>query len=176
VAGSTLGLIGCGRIGQAVARRASGFSMRVLYTQRRPLAGEVERALGLEKVSLDALLAESDIVSLHCPHTAETDRLLGRAELARMKRGAILINTARGGCMDEDAVIAALEAGTLGAVGLDVFQKEPRIPSALAASDRAILAPHIASADAPTRFRMGKLCVDAVLDVLAGRHPPNAIG
>jgi glyoxylate reductase len=175
VAGSTLGLIGCGRIGQAVARRARGFGARVVYTQRRRLDAEIEHALGLELLPLERLLAESDIVSLHCPHTDETDRLLGPGELAQMKPGAILINTARGGCVDEDALIDALESGSLGAVGLDVFSREPHIPAALARCERAVLTPHIASADAPARAQMGKLCVDAVLDVLAGRRPPNVV-
>jgi glyoxylate reductase len=170
VTGATLGIVGLGRIGRAVARRARGFEMRLLYTQDRRMP-DAEAALGIAHRSLDELLAESDIVSLHCPLTDRTRGLLSRDRIARMKRGAILVNTARGPCVAEAALADAIARGHLAAAGLDVFEAEPRIHPALVDEPRVVLATHIASADLPTRAAMAGLCADAVLAVLAGAEP-----
>jgi glyoxylate reductase len=170
VNGTTLGIVGMGRIGQAMARRARGFGMRVLYTQRTPLAPAVEDGatyLG----ALDELLAASDSVSIHCPLTSATRHLFDAARLARMKRGAVLVNTARGAIVDEEALAGALENGSLAAAGLDVFENEPRVHPALLARPNVVLAPHIGSADRPTREAMAGQAVANVLEVLAGRPP-----
>ncbi|MEZ4402118.1 MAG: D-glycerate dehydrogenase [Kofleriaceae bacterium] len=170
LAGRTLGVVGLGRIGRAVARRAAGFGMRVIATGRRPTAAD-----GVEVVGLDQLLAEADVVSLHCPLTPATRHLIDAAALARMRPGAILVNTARGGCIDDDAVAAALERGHLGGAGLDVFTHEPAIAPRLAAAPRIVLAPHLGSATTTARVRMAELCMTAVADVLAGREPSNRV-
>ena len=142
--GRTLGLIGFGEIGQEVARRALAFDMRVLYTRRTRLAHGHEAMLGVEYAPLDALVSSSDYVSLHVPHTAATDRLVDAALLALFKPGAVLINTARGGIVDEAALVAALTSGRLAAAGLDVFVEEP-LPAGhpLASLPTVVLAPHV---------------------------------
>src|SRR5688572_6352445 len=132
LAGRTLGIVGMGRIGRAVARRAAGFGLRVIYSAPREAAG-----VAAPRLPLDALLAEADLVSLHVPLTGETRGLLGRRELSLMKPGAILVNTARGACVDEAALIEALDAGRLGGAGLDVYAEEPAIPEALRRQRRA---------------------------------------
>jgi len=170
VGGRTLGIIGMGRIGRAVARRAHGFGMRVLYT--RGDAGDVGAATS---VGLEELLATSDAVSLHCPLTPETRGLIDARALAAMKPGAILVNTARGAIVDDGALADALERGHLGGAGLDVFTDEPRVDPRLLAAPRAVLAPHLGSATTTARTRMAELCVTAVRDVLAGRRPPNLV-
>jgi glyoxylate reductase len=169
VHGATLGIVGLGRIGQAVARRARGFGMHVLYSQRTRLAPEVERALGATYAPLDALLAESDFVSIHAPLTAETRGLFSAARLASMKRGSVLVNTSRGPIIDESALARALEHGPLAAAGLDVFEAEPAVCPALLARDNAVLTPHVGSADRPTREAMARMAADNVLAVLAGK-------
>jgi glyoxylate reductase len=169
VGGRTLGIVGMGRIGRAVARRARGFAMRVLYT--RGDGGDVEAT----RVSLDELLAASDVVSLHCPLTPETRGLVDARALAAMKPGAILVNTARGAIVDDGALAAALEGGHLGGAGLDVFTDEPRIDPRLLVAPRVVLAPHLGSATTTARTRMAELCVTAVRDVLAGRRPSNLV-
>lgn len=168
VHGSTLGLVGFGRIGRAVAARAAGFDMQVLHTARRH-TGEP----GF--VALDELLERSDIVSLHVPLTASTRHLIGAAELARMKPTAVLVNTARGPVVDEDALVDALEAGTIFGAGLDVFDGEPALNPRLLSAPRVTLLPHIGSATIDTRTRMGRLACQGVCDVLAGRTPPNVV-
>jgi len=169
VHGATLGLVGLGRIGQAAARRARGFGMKVLYAKRTPLAPETERALCVTRVALDDLFAASDFVSLHCPLTPETRHLVNADRLAHMRPGSVLVNTARGGCVDEAALADALDGGPLGAAGLDVFEDEPRVHPGLLARENVVLAPHIGSADRPTREAMARIAVDNVLAVLAGR-------
>jgi glyoxylate reductase len=163
VAGRTLGIVGLGRIGQAVARRAAGFDMRVLWTGRG--AG----------VPLDELLADSDFVTLHCPLTPATRGLIGAAALAQMKPTAILVNTARGAIVDEAALVAALAAGRIAGAGLDVFAAEPEVPAALRADPRVVVLPHVGSATRGTRARMAQLCAEAVNAVLAGRVPANRV-
>lgn len=172
VHGMTLGLVGLGRIGGAVARRARGFGMHVLYHQRRRLPEPLERALGATYVaSLDELLGAADAVSIHCPLTAETRHLFDAARLAKMKMGSVLVNTARGPIVDEPALAHALEHGPLFAAGLDVFEEEPRVHPSLLARENAILAPHIGSADRPTREAMAGTAADNVLRVLGGGAP-----
>jgi glyoxylate reductase len=175
VHGATLGIVGMGRIGQAMARRARGFGMHVIYTQRQRLRPELERALGATYMSLDALFEESDFVSVHCPLTAETRGLVSRERLARMKAGSVLINTARGPIVDEAALAAALATGPLGAAGLDVFEDEPRVHPDLLARPNAVLAPHIGSADRTTREAMARTAVDNMIAVLSGEAPLHPV-
>jgi glyoxylate reductase len=160
LAGKTLGIVGMGRIGQAVARRAEAFDMRVISARQ---------------VGLDELFATADVVSLHCPLTPETRHLVNAERLARMKPTAILVNTARGGCVDEGALIAALHAGRIFAAALDVFEHEPKIDHRFYDCPRLVLAPHIGSATTEARTQMAQLCADAVIDVLAGRRPANLV-
>lgn len=170
VNGTALGIVGMGRIGQAVARRARGFGMHVLYTQRTRLPAPVERELGVTFIgTLDELLARSDSVSIHCPLTAATRHLFDAKRLARMRPGSVLVNTARGPIVEEAALAHALESGPLAAAGLDVFEDEPRVHPALLARPNVVLAPHIGSADQPTREAMAGRAVANVLEVLAGR-------
>ncbi len=169
VHGATLGLVGFGRIARAVAQRAAGFDMEILHTTRHDtgLPGFVP--------TLDDLLERSDIVSLHVPLTESTRHLIGAAELARMKTTAVLINTARGPVVDENALVDALEAGSIYAAGLDVFDGEPKLNPRLLTAPRTTLLPHIGSATIATRTRMAQLACQGVCDVLAGRRPPNAV-
>jgi glyoxylate reductase len=165
----TLGLVGFGRIGRAVAQRAVGFDMEVIHTTRHDtgLHGYVP--------TLDELLRRSDIVSLHVPLTESTRHLIGAAELAVMKPTAVLVNTARGPVIDENALVDALEAGRLYAAGLDVFDGEPAVNPRLLTAPRTTLLPHVGSATIGTRTRMARLACQGVADVLAGRTPPNAV-
>ena len=169
VHGATLGLVGFGRIAKAVAHRASGFDIEVIHTTRHDtgLPGFV--------ASLDELLRRSDIVSLHVPLNDSTHHFIGARELALMKPTAALVNTARGPVLDEDALVDALESGTLYAAGLDVFLGEPNVNPRLLAAPRATLLPHIGSATIATRTRMARLACQGVSDVLAGRTPPNQV-
>ncbi|MCU0690354.1 MAG: D-glycerate dehydrogenase [Polyangiaceae bacterium] len=175
VTGATLGIVGLGRIGQAVARRARGFDMRVLYHQRTRASQELEQVLGARYVSLDDLLGQSDVVSLHCPLTPQTRGLLNGESLAKMKRGAVLVNAGRGPCVDEAALAELLSSGHLFAAALDVYEREPEVHPALRGLPNVVLAPHLGSADFATRERMAEMCADAVLAVLAGKQPPNRV-
>ncbi len=169
--GATVGVVGFGRIGQAFARRARGFEMKVLYTSRRPKP-EAEAALAAERVELDELLARADFVSLHTPLTPETHRLMNAERLARMKEGAVLVNTARGKVVDTEALLDALEHGPLFAAGLDVTDPEP-LPAdhPLLHHPRVVVTPHIGSAGRATRLRMAEMVARDVLAVLQGRPP-----
>jgi glyoxylate reductase len=173
LAGTRLGIVGLGRIGQAVARRARGFDVEVVYAGPRPV--EAAADLGAWHVPLDELLATSDVVSLHCPLGPTTRHLIDAAALARMKPDAILVNTARGPIVDEAALAAALAAGRPGAAGLDVFEREPAVEPALLDHPRVVLAPHLGSATTATRGRMATLAAEAVADVLAGRPPRHEV-
>jgi glyoxylate reductase len=170
VTGSTLGIVGLGRIGTAVARRARGFELRVLYTRRMRLEPAAEEQLGVAWRTLEDLLAESDAVSLHAPRTPETTGLLDARRLALLRDGAVLVNTARAELVDRDALVRELVGGRLRA-GLDVFWDEPHVPPELLGLDNVVLTPHIGSATERARFGMARLAVDNVLAVLAGRAP-----
>lgn len=176
VHGATLALVGLGRIGQAMARRARGFGMRVMYASRTRASLDVERALGAVEVPLDEAFERGDFVSLHCPLTPETRHLVNAERLARMKPGAILVNTTRGAVVDEAALASALESGPIGGAGLDVYEDEPRVHPALLTLENVVLSPHIGSADRPTRQRMADLVVDNVLAVLARKPALNPVG
>jgi glyoxylate reductase len=169
VHGAVLGLVGYGRIGQAVARRAAGFGMQVLHHTRRDtgVPGWVP--------DLDHLLGEADVLSLHVPLSETSHHLIGAAELARMKPTAVLVNTARGPVVDEEALAVALEDGTIFAAGLDVYEREPEIHPRLLAAPRTVLLPHIGSASVATRTRMAQTAATSVVDVLAGRRPPTLV-
>jgi glyoxylate reductase len=168
--GRTLGLFGAGRIGQAVGRRALPFGLRVLYAARTPKP-EFERETGARRVDTSELLSESDIVSLHVPSTPETKGIINAEALARMKRGAILINTSRGDLIREEALALALELGQLGAAGLGVYADEPAIHPRLRAAPRTVLLPHIGSATEETRRNMAAIAVANVQAVLDGKSP-----
>lgn len=175
VHGQTIGIVGMGRIGTAVARRALGFGMRVLYHDqfRHP---DREHELGVEYCELPDLLRESDFVSIHTPLTPETRHLINRERLALMKPTAILVNTGRGPVVDEQALYEALAQRSIAAAGLDVFEVEPLPPdSLLLALDNVVLAPHIASATHATRARMAELAAENCVAVLTGRRPLNPV-
>ena len=161
--GKTLGILGYGRIGRAVARRAEGFGMRVLFTSRGG------------GVPFEELLEESDVLSIHCPSTPQTHHLFGAAELLRMKRGALLINTARGPIVDEAALVAALEAGHLGGAALDVFEHEPEVHPGLLSRDDVVLVPHLGSATVETRQAMARAALSQVELVLRGEPPTHPV-
>ncbi len=168
--GKVLGLLGAGRIARAVARRAPGFGMRVRYwsrTRRR----EWEAESGAEWRALDELLSEADVLSLHLVLCAETERIIGPEALARMKPGAILVNTARGGLVDESALASALRAGALRAAGLDVYAAEPGVPAALRQLPNVVLLPHVGSATEEARQGMWDVAWQNVLAVLSGAEP-----
>ncbi len=165
---ATLGIVGMGRIGRAVARRASGFAMRLLYTDARRNA-EAERELGARFVPLDELLRESDFVSLHVPLLPETRHLIDATRLATMKPSAILVNTSRGPVVDEKALADALRAGVIAGAGLDVYEREPAVEPALLTLENVVLLPHIASASAATRTRMAVRAAENVLAFLDGK-------
>jgi glyoxylate reductase len=174
VHGKTLGILGLGRIGQAVARRARGFAMRLLYHDavRNPAA---ERDLGVEYVDKARLLAEADFVTLHVNLTPETRHFIGEPELRRMKPTAYLVNAARGPVVDEAALVRALEEGWIAGAGLDVYEEEPRVHPGLLECPNAVLAPHIASASRETRTKMALMAVENCLAVLEGTRPPNPV-
>ncbi|HZD62335.1 MAG TPA: D-glycerate dehydrogenase [Xanthobacteraceae bacterium] len=174
--GKTIGLVGGGGlIGQAVARRAHGFSMRVLYWTPRRKPVSVEREAGLTFVPFDQLLAESDFVSLHQPLQPETRHQIGAREFKLMKKTAFLINTARGAIVDEAALVRALRARRIAGAGLDVFEHEPKVDAALRRMPNVVLAPHLGSATVEVREEMANIVVDNILAFLAGKAPPNCV-
>lgn len=168
LAGKTLGIVGYGRTGQAVARRARAFGMSILYNRR-------QRGDDPEYRDLDALLRESDFVTLHTPLTPETHHLIDAARLAQMKRGAYLINMARGPVVDEAALTAALECGHLAGAGLDVFEREPEVTPALLTMDNVVLSPHLGGGTVEARQTARRLCVENVIAALQARRPPTAL-
>ena len=173
--GATLGLVGVGRIGGAVARRAKGFDMRILYTDAVSLPQEVEQELGARRVELPELLRESDFISLHVPLTEETRHLISSEELAQMKRTAVLVNTSRGPVVDEAALAAALAEGQIFAAGLDVFEREPEVHPALLGLENVVLTPHIASGSVRTRSEMCAIAARNLIAGLRGERPPNLL-
>jgi glyoxylate reductase len=169
VHGAVLGVVGFGRIGQSVARRATGFGMEVLHHTRR------DTGLPGWRADLDGLLAESDIVTLHVPLTDETQHLIDTRRLGLMKCDAVLVNTARGPVVDEEALAVALEEGEIFAAGLDVYEREPEVHPRLLAAPRTVLLPHIGSASIATRTRMARVAAENARAVLAGEPPPNLV-
>jgi glyoxylate reductase len=173
--GKTLGIVGFGRIGQAVARRATGFRMRVLYSDAVRAPADVEKELHAEHVEMDRVFAESDFVSLHVPLLPETRGLISSARLATMKPTAYVINTSRGPVVDEAALVAALEARKIAGAALDVYEKEPQVHPQLVGRKDVVLAPHIASASVETRTKMAVMAAENVIAALEGQRPPNAL-
>ncbi len=171
----TLGLYGFGHIGQAMARRGRGFSMRVLYHSRRRVAEEIEKDLGAEYVDRETLLRRSDFVSLHVPLTPETYHLIGSPELRLMKPTAFLVNAARGPVVDEQALVAALQGHAIAGAGLDVFEREPQVHPDLLAMPNVALMPHVGSGTGETRLNMAMLAAENLLAALEGKRPPNLV-
>jgi len=172
---ATLGIIGMGRIGQAVARRASGFDMRVLYHNRSRLAKADEKRLGATWVERDELLRESDFVVVMAPYSPATHHLIGEREIGLMKPTAVLVNSARGGVVDDAALVAALKAKRIAAAGLDVFEGEPRLDPDYLELRNVVLTPHIGSASRATRLVMCNTAAANLTAVLEGRDPPNPV-
>lgn len=175
VHGKTLGIVGLGAVGRAVAQRARGFGMKVLYTKRTRLSPAEERDAGVEWAEMSRLLRESDFVSVHALQTPETRHLIGDRDLRLMKRTAYLINTSRGPLVDEAALVTALEEGRIAGAGLDVYEHEPRVSPGLIDLPNVVLVPHIGSADRDTRERIAGVVVDNILAHLRGDRPPNVI-
>ncbi|MHB1359642.1 MAG: 2-hydroxyacid dehydrogenase [Rhodocyclaceae bacterium] len=172
---ATLGILGMGRIGQAVARRAAGFAMRVLYHNRTPLAADQEAACGAAWVSKETLLREADFLVLLLPYAPATHHIIGAAELALMKPTAHLINIARGGIVDDNALIEALRQKRIAGAGLDVFENEPALDPRFLALDNVVLTPHIGSSTRATRLAMALLAADNLIAALGGQRPPNLL-
>ncbi|WP_292596782.1 2-hydroxyacid dehydrogenase [Mesotoga sp. UBA6090] len=175
LSGKTLGIIGLGRIGKAVAKRAEAFGMNVVYCSRKPLLSNEEEKLNVSHLSLEELLRSSDFISLHVPLTQETYHLLNEKRLSMLKAGAVLINTARGPIVDETALIKALRSGRLAAAGLDVYEEEPDVPQELIDLDNVVLLPHIGSATKEARIEMAMMVGRNVAAVLEGKEPPNPV-
>jgi len=174
VFGKTIGLVGAGRIGQATARRARGFGMKILYwsPRRKP---DAELEIGMEYVTLERLFAESDFVSLHPPMNAETRHMISDKQFAQMKPTAFIINTARGPVIDEKALMRALKKKLIAGAGLDVFEHEPKLPPALRTMKNVVLTPHLGSAVMEVRERMANIVVDNIAAVIDGSVPPNCV-
>ena len=172
--GKTLGIIGLGGIGTMVARRATGYNMKIVYNKRKRDM-ECEEKLGVKYCTLDALLSESDVVTLHVPLTEETRHMINKETLSKMKKGSFLINTARGSVVNEKDLVEALKSGHLAGAGLDVFDNEPNISPELMALPNVITPPHIASATWEARQKMGEMAVSAILDVMVAKKPGSIV-
>ena len=172
---TTLGIIGAGRIGKIMAKRAAGFDMNVIYHNRQRLSSAEEAIYRLTYTPLPDLLRQADFVSIHTPYTPETHHLIGARELAMMKPGAILINTARGPIVDEQALVYALQAGEIAGAGLDVFEREPTIEPELLSMEQVVLVPHIASASLRTRTLMATMATANIVAHARGQRPPNIL-
>ena len=172
---ATLGIIGMGRIGQQIARRASGFKMRVLYQNRNRWPADVEKWLNAEYVGKEQLLAQSDFVVLQIPYSPATHHYIGAAELKQMKPTAILINSTRGGVVDDAALVDALKNGTIRAAGLDVFENEPKLHPGFLALKNVVLAPHVGSSTEATRRAMAMTAAKNAVAALTGATPPNLL-
>jgi lactate dehydrogenase-like 2-hydroxyacid dehydrogenase len=172
---ATLGILGMGRIGQAVARRALGFDMKVIYHKRTPLPAATEAESKARWVDKETLLRESDFLVLLLPYNADSHHIIGAAELALMKPTAHLINIARGGIVDDEALIAALRQRRLSGAALDVFEGEPKFNPAFLELDNVVLTPHIGSSSRATRMAMAMTAADNLIEALAGRRPPNLL-
>jgi len=175
VHGATLGVVGMGRIGQAVARRALGFDMPVVYYNRQRLSPEVERACNATYASLDDVLTRADILTLHVPYSPATHHLIGAEQLAQMKPTAILINAARGGVVDDAALVAALRERRIAAAGLDVYENEPKLNPEFLRFKNVVLMPHIASSTERTRRKMARMAADNLVAALTTGRPPNLL-
>jgi glyoxylate reductase len=175
VSGKTLGIVGIGRIGQAMARRARGFDMKVLYSDPKALSVEEEQKLGVTLVELDALLGQSDFISLHPSLNDETRHMISTRQFALMKPTAYLINTSRGSVIDEPALAKALADGRIAGAGIDVFEHEPKIERGLLTLDNVVLTPHLGSAVMELRESMAHIVVDNIAAIAEGRNPPNCI-
>lgn len=175
IEGKSLGLIGAGQIGTAMARRCAAFGMPIFYAQEHPMKEPARSELGAVGLRLDELVASCDVLSLHCPLTPATHHILDAARLASMKRGAYLINTARGACIDEKALVEALRSGWLAGAGLDVYENEPVIEPGLLEMENVVLLPHLGSANVETRTVMAELAADNVNAVLAGEPAPTPV-
>ena len=173
--GKTLGVIGFGRIGRAVARRSLGFKMKVIYTDAVRAAEEAEREVGAKFVDMDTLLREADFVSVHVPLMAETRHLISAERLKKMKRTAYLVNTARGPVVDNEALYRALKAGTIAGAALDVHEHEPTVHAGLITLKNVVLEPHLASASIETRTRMAVMAAENLTAFFAGKRPPNIL-
>jgi glyoxylate reductase len=173
--GKTLGLVGLGRIGEAMVKRGHGFGMKILYFDANRRSPEEEKALGIEYRQLDQLLAEADYVSLHVPLLSSTHHLISQREFGLMKESAVLVNSARGPIVDEKALAKALKEGQIAAAGLDVYENEPAVEPELLGLENVILAPHIASATRETRTKMATMAAENLLSVLDGKVPPNIV-
>jgi len=172
---ATLGIYGMGRIGKAMARRAMGFNMRVLYTDNDKLDEGEARELNATRVDKDTLLAESDFVSVHVPLTPETRHAFGAEEFRKMKKTAVLVNTARGPVVDEAALAQALQQGEIFAAGLDVFEEEPKVHPELLKCENAVIIPHLGSASWETRSRMAEIAATNIVKVLQGEKPVTCV-
>ena len=172
--GKTIGIIGLGRIGAMVAKRADGFGLTKLYTKRKR-DEKLEQELGVQFAELDDLLAKSDFITLHVPLTEDTRHMINKETLSRVKKGAYLINTARGSVVDEHDLVTALRSGQLAGAALDVFDNEPNVNPELLEMENVIMTPHIASATVEARDKMGEQAVSAILDSLSGKKPENLV-
>jgi glyoxylate reductase len=172
---ATLGIVGIGRIGRGLARRAKGFNMRVLYSDTNPLMPEVEQQLNATHVELPRLLAESDFISLHVPLTKDTHHLISTPQFAMMKPTAILVNTSRGPVVDEAALVEALKNHRIAGAGIDVYEKEPAVHPGLIALHNVVLAPHVASATTRTRSEMSAMAARNMATAARGGRPPNVL-
>lgn len=173
VSGKTLGILGAGRIGSAVARRALGFGMKIIY-HNRSRNGDVE-SLGAEYAPFERLILESDIISIHVPLNADTRHMIDRAALKAMKDTCILVNTSRGPVVDEEALVEALEKGNIAGAGLDVYENEPKLADGLSSLQNVVLSPHLGSATMETRGKMADIAAENIISVLSGGLPTTAI-
>lgn len=173
--GKTLGIIGMGRIGQAVARRALGFGMNIVYHNRNRLPQEVESEFKAKYLSVDELISTSDFISLHTPLTKETFHMIDAEKIARMKPNAIVVNTARGPVIDEQALYEALKERRIAGTGFDVYENEPKLTPGLEKLDNVVLLPHIGSATYETREKMSQIVALNIIEALEGRIPPNLV-
>jgi glyoxylate reductase len=174
LSGASFGVVGMGRIGHRYAELVAGFAGEIVYTSRTPKP-EAERELGALRLGLEELLGRADVVSLHVPATGGTVGLIGRGEIARMKRHTVLVNTARGPLVDAAALAEALREGEIGAAGIDVYEREPEVPAELLEAPRCVLLPHIGSATTHSREAMARLVADNLLAALGGSEPPNRV-
>jgi glyoxylate/hydroxypyruvate/2-ketogluconate reductase len=170
---ATLGIIGMGRIGQAIAKRGRGFDMNVIYHNRKRVATDIEQRVNAAYASMDELLAQSDFIILQMPYSPETHHLIGAAQLAKMKPSAILINSTRGGVVDDKALINALKNGVIRAAGLDVYEGEPKLDAGFLELKNVVLAPHIGSSTESTRRAMAMTAAKNLAAALTGKEPPN---